>query len=136
MSIMLVTNDKELVKMIRESLRETTARLSGVAGSMKAATDGVQQLQPTLVILDTFVPGSSGLEVLNSIKRMSENCLFVMLSRLRTRTAVEKAFRLGAHDVLCFPLDTEVIRHTILHRVEAGLLQKADDEAAKEEEEK
>jgi DNA-binding NtrC family response regulator len=126
--VMLVSEDRELEKKVMGCLAEISAKLVAVSGSMRAATDFYQKLVPDMVILDTFVPESSGLEVLKTLKRINENCVFVMLSRLRTRAAIERAFRLGAHDVLIFPLDTEVLCQTVLHRLESQVTQRAVDE--------
>lgn len=120
MKIMLITEDKELARTVRKALQETDARLVSVVGTAKEAVEAFQQHQPGLVILETFLPEGSGTEMMKILNRMNENCLFMMLSRLRTRTAIERAFRLGAQDVLVLPVDAEVIRNTILHRIEAG----------------
>jgi len=125
--VILVSEDKELAKLVKSSLLDTTARLVAVCGNVRDTLDMFQKAQPDMVILDTFLPDSSGLEVLKSLKRLNENCVFVMLSRLRTRSAIERAFRLGSHDVLHFPLDAEVLRQTILHRFESQVTQRAED---------
>lgn len=117
-SVMLVSQDMHLAKMVKEALRESGARLTSICGDSRSATESFQLHPPELVVLETFVPESSGLEILKLLKRMNENCLFVMLSRMRTRSMIERAFRLGAHDVLTFPLDAESLRQTILHRLE------------------
>ncbi len=131
--ILLVSEDKELAKIVIDSLRDTRARLVAVCGTYKNATETYQQALPDMVILETFLPESSGLDMLKKLKRINENCVFVMLSRLRTRSAIERAFRLGAHDVLQFPLDAEVIRQTILHRLKSQVSQRAEDERQKDQ---
>lgn len=128
--IMLVSEDKELAKVVKASLLDTKTRLVAICGDVRSALDSFQKSQPDMVILDTFLPDSSGLEMLKSLKRVNENCVYVMLSRLRTRTAIERAFRLGAHDVLMFPLDAEILRQTVLHRIESQVTQRAEDDKA------
>lgn len=128
-SVMLVSEDRILAKMVKEALAGTGARLTSICASPKAASDSFQQAPPTMVVLETFLPESSGLEILKVLKRMNEKCLFVMLSRLRTRSAIERAFRLGAHDVLTFPLEGSSLRHTLLHRLEAVPLETVSEAA-------
>lgn len=133
-SVMLVSEDRMLAKMVKEALAGSGARLTSVCGSPRAASDAFQQAPPTMVVVETFLPDSSGLEILKVLKRMNEKCLFVMLSRLRTRSSIERAFRLGAHDVLTFPLDGDSLRQTLLHRLEAQPLEaEADAEDQAEE---
>jgi DNA-binding NtrC family response regulator len=127
-SVMLVSQDMQLAKVVKEALRESGARLTSICGDSRSAAESFQQHPPILVVLETFLPDSSGLEMLKMLKRMNEKCLFVMLSRMRTRSMIERAFRLGAHDVLTFPLDEESLRQTILHRLEVQPLDMGADE--------
>lgn len=126
-SVMLVSEDRELAKVVKEALRESGARLTAICGDSRSAAESLQQHPPALVVVETFLPESSGLEMLKVLKRMNEKCLFVMLSRMRTRSMIERAFRLGAHDVLTFPLDKESLRQTILHRLEVQPLDTGTD---------
>jgi len=125
--ILLVTEDRELGNRIRDTLRDTKAKLIGVCGTFRTAVDVFQKTHPNMVVLETFLPESSGLEALKNFKQMNEHCVFVMLSRLRTRSALERAFRLGAHDVLLFPVDMEILRQTILHRLKTQISQRMED---------
>lgn len=132
--VMLVSEDKLLAKMVKEALAGSGSRLTTVCMSPKAASESFQQASPTMVVLETFLPDSSGFEMLKTLKRMNDKCLFVMLSRLRTRSVIERAFRLGAHDVLTFPLDGSSLRQTLLHRLEAQPLEAGDDSEDQAEE--
>jgi len=129
--IMLVSADKELGKVIKTALSSTPVRLSLEFNNAKAASDALAISPISMVILDLFVPGSSGLEVLKALKRVNENCLFLLLSRMRTRTVIERAFRYGAQDVLPYPVSNEVLRDTILHRLESQPLADAEDQESK-----
>lgn len=122
-TVMLVSEDRELAKRVKEALGGTGARLTAICGDSRTATDTFQKAPPTMVVLETFLPESSGFDMLKVLKRMNEKCLFVMLSRLRTRSVIERAFRLGAHDVLTFPLDGDSLRQTLLHRLETQPLE-------------
>lgn len=134
--VMLVSEDRELAKKVKIALSDSSARLTSVCTGSREATETFQQTAPELVVLETFLPESSGLDMLKVFKRMNEKCLFVMLSRLKTRSAIERAFRLGAHDVLLFPLDDEILRQTLLHRLKAQSLdvrEEEDSETARKE---
>ena len=122
-SVMLVSEDRALAKIVKKALQGSGARLTSICASAKDASDNFQKSLPKMVVLETFLPDSSGPDVLKVLKRMNDKCLFVMLSRLRTRSSIERAFRLGAHDVLTFPLDGESLRQTLLHRLEAQPLE-------------
>ncbi len=124
--IMLVSADKDLSKRIKEALRETTIRISIECANGKDAVDTFAKSPAPMVILDFFIPESSGLEVLKNLKKMDENCLFVLLNRIRTRASIDRAYRTGAHDILQLPVSADILRDTILHRLESRRLPTAD----------
>jgi two-component system C4-dicarboxylate transport response regulator DctD len=128
--IMLVSADKEMGKVIKAALSSTPVRLSLEFDNPKAACDALAVSPIAMVILDLFVPGTSGLEMIKALKRVNENCPFMLLNRMRTRAVIERAFRYGAQDVLPYPVSTEVLRDTILHRLESEPLSDADEDQA------
>jgi len=121
--IMLVTDDVELNRVVKAALADTPARVTLECKSARVAAEVFAKAVPTLVILDMFLPHSSGLDMLKTLKKINENCLFVMLTRLRTRNMIERAFRFGAQDVLIYPVDGDVLRDSILHRLEGQPLE-------------
>lgn len=127
--VLLVSSDRELSRMLKLALRETQAKVAFETASPKSAADILAAHPGAMVVLDLFVPESSGLEVLKTLKRVNESGLFLFLTRMRTRTLIERAFRLGAQDVLHWPVSTDVLRNTILHRLEAQPLPDADEPA-------
>ncbi len=119
--ILLVSADKELARFLKAALRDTQVRVSQETANLRMAGDLVAQQPFGLIVLDMFLPESSGLEALKALKRVNEKGLFLLLTRMRTRAVIERAFRLGAQDVLQYPVSTEILRDTILHRLEAVL---------------
>lgn len=130
-NIMLITGDKEINRVVKRCLRETPVRVTTECDSAKTAQDLYAKAAAPLVVIDMFIPETSGLEMIKSLKKINENCLFVMLTRLRTRSVIERAFRFGAHDVLVYPVSPDVLRDTILHRLEDQPVQ--DTEAPEEQ---
>jgi response regulator of citrate/malate metabolism len=128
-SIMLVSQDRELARVIRDALRDTPVKVALEATSSKEASDGLAMLDLGLVVLDMFFQGSSGLEMAKNLKRVKEDCNFMLLTRMRTRAVIERAFRYGVQDVLHYPVGTDILRDTILHRLEAVPLIEADDDS-------
>lgn len=66
-----------------------------------------------LVLLDIWMPGKDGLEVLTIIKEKWPSIPVVMISGHATIATAIKATRLGALDFIEKPLDLEVTLHTI-----------------------
>lgn len=115
--VLLVTNDKELARIVKLALADTPARLLAECNNAKQAADVYAKASNALVILDMFLPESSGVDLLKNLKRLNETGTFMMLNRIRTRTMVERSFRMGAQDVLQYPVNVDVLRETILHRL-------------------
>ena len=115
--ILLVTTDPELTRAVESALRETPAKVVATARSAKAAAEALAQHPSALVLIDLFLPGNTGMDALKNLKSMNEEGLFILLTRMRTRSHIERAFRLGAQDVLYWPVSPEVLTGTILHRL-------------------
>jgi two-component system, CitB family, response regulator MalR len=115
-SAIIVSADKELIKFLKDNLRDLGMSITGDYATGKAAMEAYKDASNDLVILDMFVPGSSGMEVLSSLKRMNDQGSFLLLSRLRTRLILEKAFRMGAQDILLVPVAPDIFRDTVLRR--------------------
>jgi DNA-binding response OmpR family regulator len=126
-AILLVTADKELARVVKAALRNTNARVTAECGTLKAATDEMTKNPPAMAVVDLFLPEFSGLDVIKSLRRANEGCQIVLLTRVRTRTLIERAFRQGAQDVLTYPVSEDILRDTILHRLKSQPLQEAED---------
>ena len=125
--IMLLSSDKELARVLKSAIQGTSVRLAYEVSTQRAAADIIAQHPVGLVVLDMFVAGSSGLEALKILKQVSEGSLFLLLTRMRTRAVLERAFRLGAQEVLHYPVGMDILRDTILHRLANQPLGDAED---------
>lgn len=117
-NVLVVCRNKEMKEMIREALSELPVRITKELDGGKGVTDAMVEQPASLVIVDLFLPGTNGLEILKLLKKVNESAGFVMLTRLRSRSSIEKAFRYGALDVLQYPCDADTLRHTVAHRLE------------------
>lgn len=74
------------------------------ASTGEEALQLVQQgLTPDLVLLDSFMPGIDGLEVLRQFKTLRSDIKVVMLSCVNDNRRVAEAMRLGARDFISKP---------------------------------
>lgn len=64
---------------------------------------------PSLLILDTFLPGSSGLEVIKDLnqKKLLKNTLVLLISAYGFSEIIQQAKDAGVHEFLIKPLDLE-----------------------------
>ncbi len=77
--------------------------LCGTARNGKEATALIQELQPHLVLLDMYLPDTSGLEVLKTIRDQKLPTDVIMITAARDTNTIHEVFRLGAVDYLVKP---------------------------------
>jgi response regulator of citrate/malate metabolism len=134
---LLLTADPVQMKEFHESAREIPGlAIGGEARSAKAAIDALRQYPIDILIADLFLgEGSSGLDFLKTVKKSNDRITFILVTRVKDRALVDRAFRFGAADVLPYPLAKDTLRETLKHRLHwlngAGAhVAKADTEEA------
>ena len=133
-TMILMHDDKDLQNFVKTSLEGLPFRILPSCTTTKEVYDQYQKEQAQIFLLDYFIPGSSGVEMLKPIRKLNESVIIILLARTRSRSLVEKAFRLGATDIMPYPTTSEVFRDTILHRLknikeDEIRFQKAEQEA-------
>lgn len=68
------------------------------------ALKAMQDDNPDLVLLDIGLPGMSGLEALEEIKKRRPDCIVIMITAYEDVKTVVSAMKLGAHDYVVKPL--------------------------------
>ncbi len=105
----LVVDDEE---RIRQSLNGI---LKDEGYGVQEAKDGTQALKqlesdsPDLVLLDIWMPGMDGMEILERIKAQSPNLPVIMISGHGNIELAVKAVKLGAYDFIEKPLSLEKV---------------------------
>lgn len=115
--IICIHSDKMLQTFFKEAL--TGSKVSSVrnCSTLKEAYDLFSKIQSPIIVIDTFIPGSSGFDVLKGIRKMNDSIAIVFLARFQTRTLIEKAFRLGASDIVPYPMSKDFFINIIDHRL-------------------
>lgn len=126
-NIVLVCSDPEMKLFVRKALEDVPVRISRECASPKEAAEAYAEGSVEYLIVDTFLPGSSSLEVMKVMKKMNEAVQIIIISRLRTRSTIDRAFRMGAMDILVYPFQAETLKQTMLHRLEKGGVELSPD---------
>lgn len=117
-TVLVITADKELRKFVHASLEDLPLRFLDDCGTSREAIEAFRDERPKLVLVDLFLPESSGIEIVKTMKKLDDKMTIVLLSRMRTRTIKDRAFRTGADDVLVYPMGSATLRDVALHRLE------------------
>lgn len=75
---------------------------------------------PSLVLLDIWMPGRDGLEVLKEIRTLSNPPCVIMMSGHATIATAVKATQMGAYDFIEKPLDIEVMLEKVKRAIESS----------------
>jgi two-component system, cell cycle response regulator len=101
--IALIEDDPMMVELLETQF---TSRFPFFAfGSGESALKNIQNIQPTLILLDLQLPGIDGFEVLRTIRKMPdlESIPIVLISSLNNYETLLKAFQAGAQDYIQKP---------------------------------
>jgi DNA-binding NtrC family response regulator len=117
-NVILFSKDKTLLKEIRETLIDLPIKIVAEVDSMKKAIEAMRSASTKMIILDMFLGEISGLDATKSLKKVDDSLVIILISRLKNRIMVERAFRYSATDYLIYPFQPSTLKNVVLHRLE------------------
>jgi UDP-3-O-acyl N-acetylglucosamine deacetylase len=110
--ILIVDDEDKIVKSVRGILEDEGFVVSS-AQSGEEALDLFCQEEPLVTLLDIWLPGMDGIEVLKRMKAISPECQVIMLSGHATISTAMAAVKFGAFDFIEKPLSLDVLLLTV-----------------------
>ncbi|MEC5400167.1 response regulator [Uliginosibacterium sp. H1] len=105
-STVVVVDDNDTTRaMLRGILRQDGLDVIGEAKDGESALQVVRRLKPALVCLDVQMPGSNGLEVLQTIKAELPSVRVLMVTGATERETVQAAIAGGASGYVVKPFN-------------------------------
>ena len=115
--VLIAEEDKSVADLFSLSLQELGCQVR-ISAQEKQIRDGIIQWKPDLLILDLFLPGCSGLDLLRECRslghRLERPFHILVVSSLGFREVVEQAKSLGAVDFILKPVDLDNFRQKVL----------------------
>ncbi len=109
----LIVDDEESVVQSIEGVLEDEGFRVAKAKSGEEAIRVFQQEEPDVTLLDIWLPGMDGIEVLKRLKWVAPECQVIMISGHATISTAMTAVKLGAFDFIEKPLSLDVLLMTI-----------------------
>jgi len=106
--VLIVEDDPMVVKFNKYYLEQVGGfQLKAVAASADAAFK-ILELEPIdLILLDIYMPGIDGLELLSQLRKMDKNVDVIIVSAAKDSISIKKALQHGAVDYLIKPFEFE-----------------------------
>lgn len=106
--VLIVEDDPMVAEFNRRYLaRAEGFELVAVAASGEEALSVLARESVDLVLLDIFMPGKSGLELLGEIRRAGRGVDVILVTAATDRASIQKALQYGAVDYLIKPFEFE-----------------------------
>lgn len=125
MSVILIVDDDDqlrtsFAKLLTEEKYDVRTAPTGEAG-----IEAVRQQIPDLVIMDVRMPGISGLEAFEAIRKIDAKLPVIIMTAFGTTETAIRATKLGAFDYILKPFDIANILEMIRNALEAGRFMKS-----------
>lgn len=110
--ILIVDDEERIVQSIAGVLGDEGFRVA-IAKSGEDAIGIFKEEEPDVTLLDIWMPGMDGIEVLKRLKWIAPECQVIMISGHATISTAMAAVKLGAFDFIEKPLSLDVLLMTI-----------------------
>ena len=120
--IILVADDDETMRiLIRTSLEQSGFRVEEVKDGASALSV-FRSLMPDLVVLDSMMPGFSGLESCREIRKLpeSKHTPILILTDHEDIKTIKKAYESGATDFIMKPFSSETLGYRVRYLLRSG----------------
>jgi CheY-like chemotaxis protein len=115
--VIIAEDDKVVADLLSLTLQEMGCQVRITSQETKIR-HGMIQWKPDLLLLDLFLPGCSGLDLLRDLKSISNKLKrpvpILVISAFGFREVVEQAKAMGAEDFILKPVDLDVFRQKVL----------------------
>ena len=128
--ILIVDDEERVVQSVAGVLEDEGFRVATARSGEEAVTI-FQQEGPDVTLLDIWMPGMDGIEVLKRLKWITPDCLVIMISGHATISTAMTAVKLGAFDFIEKPLSLDLllmtIRRALDHQKELTIVRRSEE---------
>lgn len=118
-TVLVIDDEETMLQACRQTLEQQGYR-AAVARDGESGLQIVQQMKPSVVLIDLKMPRMNGFEVLDKIQKSNPDARCVVMTGYGTIESGVQAMKMGASDFLCKPFDDT----RLLKVVESSLARK------------
>lgn len=111
--ILIVDDEKETRDTLRDFISLRFEADIDEASEGAAAIEKVKKDQPDVILLDIKMPGISGIDVIDEIKKLSPGSKTMVISAWKSAEVASKAVKAGAVDYLEKPLSLSILEEKL-----------------------
>jgi CheY-like chemotaxis protein len=116
--VLIAEEDRIVADLLLLMLQELGCQVK-VCSQETQIRDEMIRWKPDLLLMDLFLPGCSGLDLLRDFKttfqKKGQPVPILVISALGFREVVEQAREFGADDFIVKPIDLDVLRQKVLN---------------------
>lgn len=116
----LIVDDEPNIRKILQAAFERAGMVAITAETGEQAEEKFSSDEFDVVLSDVFMPGMSGVDLLQIVKAKSPNTPFIIMTAFGTIPQAVEAMRLGAADYISKPFDLEQLKKLIAFWVKSG----------------
>lgn len=117
MTKVLIVDDEPIIVNLLQKFLTQKGYQTITASSGEEALKRVREDSPSLVLLDVYMPGKTGIEVLREIKQLQPDLGVIMVTAASDEGIGRKALELGAFDYVSKPFDLEYLEKVLWWKV-------------------
>lgn len=115
LKVLIVEDDPMVAELNRRYLEKVKGfSLAEIVNNSDAALTYLKTHQVDLILLDVFMPGLNGLELLSAIRRQQYGVDVILVTAARDKLSVQTALRQGAVDYLIKPFEFDRFQSALL----------------------
>ncbi|MBC8384418.1 MAG: response regulator [Candidatus Cloacimonetes bacterium] len=103
-SILVVEDNIDMQFLLVNLLKKEGFEITTVSNGLEALNN-IENIDPSLVLLDIRLPGMNGLEVLEKIRKLNRNIPIIMVTAYANIKDASRSIRLGAKAYITKPFD-------------------------------
>lgn len=129
-SLLVIDDDRSVLPLIRSACKHVEVEVLA-ADSAEEGLKLLKTRQPDVLLLDVLLPGITGLELFEQVRKIDERVPVVFMTASGESDTAIEAMKLGALDYLMKPLDVDHIRLLVSQALEIRRLMETPVELPK-----